>query len=87
MSQRWSVQDAKAHLSKLLKRARAGQPQHIGITDGCVLVSESAWGEREGASFGEWLVATAPRGEPLKVASRRSRRGDPFEPAGRRRRK
>jgi len=78
MSQRWSVQNAKAQLSKLLRRARAGEPQRIGLQDACVVVSEAAWAAREGADLGAWLVDSAPKGAPLAEASRRSRRGDPF---------
>ena len=40
----WTVQDAKAQLSELLRRARAGEPQRIGMTDeACVVVSAKAW--------------------------------------------
>lgn len=36
----WTVQDAKAQLSELLRRARAGEPQRIGMTDeACVVIS------------------------------------------------
>lgn len=87
MSQSWSVQDAKAQLSKLLRRARAGDPQRIGIADACVVVSEADWAAREGQSLGAWLVDSAPRGAPLAEASRRSRRGDPFAAPSKRRRR
>jgi prevent-host-death family protein len=85
MTHRWTVQEAKAQLSKLMKRARAGEPQRIGLQEGCVLVSEADWEKQRDVSFEEWLVKTAPRGEPLKEASRKSRRGNPFaEPKTRR---
>lgn len=80
MSSRWSVQEAKAKLSEVLARARAGQPQRIGLEDSCVVVSEADWARR-GASLGAWLVDSAPRGEPIAIASRKSKRGDPFAPA------
>src|SRR4029453_12835566 len=43
MAKTWTVQDAKAQLSELLRRARAGEPQRIGMTDACVVVSEKDW--------------------------------------------
>ncbi len=84
MSTLWSVQTAKAKLSKLLALARAGEPQRIGLDNSCVVVSEAAWAARQGESLGAWLVTSAPRGAPLAEASRASRRGDPFETPRRR---
>ena len=74
----WSVQDAKAQLSELLRRARRGEAQRIGLTDACVLVSEAEWMARNASDLGAWLVETAPRGLDIDVAPRSSRRGDPF---------
>jgi hypothetical protein len=88
MTNRWSVQEAKARLSEVLRRARAGKPQHIGLTQPCVVVSEEDWSPRRRTkSLGAWLVESAPRGEPLIEPSRKSRRGDPFRPESRRKRK
>jgi prevent-host-death family protein len=36
----WSVASAKAHLSEILRRARAGEPQIIGAQDPCVVISQ-----------------------------------------------
>ena len=83
---RWSVKAAKAKLSEVLARARAGEPQRIGLEDSCVVVSEAAWLARAGESLGAWLVESAPRGAPIKLASRKSRRGDPFATTKRKRR-
>lgn len=84
MSSPWSVQNAKARLSEVLRRARAGEPQRIGTRDSCVVVSSEAWASHQGSSLGAWLVASAPHGAPLEEAPRSSRRGDPFagEPGG-----
>jgi hypothetical protein len=87
MSPPWSVQNAKAKLSKVLALARAGEPQRIGLEDSCVVVSASVWAERAGADLGAWLVDSAPRGAPLEEAARTSRRGDPFAPTNTSRRK
>ena len=74
----WTVQDAKAHLSELLRRARAGEPQRIGVRGACVVVSEDAWQRREGSGFGAYVVDAAPPGPDLVVPSRASQRPDPF---------
>jgi hypothetical protein len=78
MPKTWSVQDAKAHLSEVLRRARAGEPQRIGLSDGCILVAERDWHAARSSDLGAWLVSSAPRGEPVPEAPRTSRRGDPF---------
>jgi len=83
MAETWTVQDAKAQLSELLRRARAGQPQRIGVTDTCVIVSEKDWAALQGSDLGVWLVESAPRGQDLTLPTRGSRRGDPFADATR----
>jgi len=80
-TQTWTVQDAKAQLSELLRRARTGAPQRIGVTDACIVVSEKEWAALHPTKLGAWLVASAPRGEALVLPARRSRRGDPFAEA------
>jgi prevent-host-death family protein len=80
MGQAWTVQDAKAQLSELLRRARAGAPQRIGVTDdACVLVSAREWEALRPGALGAWLVESAPVGEALELPPRGSRRGDPFD--------
>jgi prevent-host-death family protein len=76
----WTVQDAKAQLSELLRRARAGEPQRIGVTDdACVVVSAKEWEALHPSALGAWLVDTAPRGDELDLPRRGSHRGDPFD--------
>jgi prevent-host-death family protein len=75
----WTVQDAKAQLSELLRRARAGAPQRIGMTDeACMVVSAKAWEALHPSSLGSWLVDNAPVGEELERPARSSRRAQPF---------
>ncbi len=85
----WTVQAAKAQLSELLRRARAGEPQQIGVSDVCVLVSEKEWAALNASNLGVWLAENAPRGAEMAAPTRGSRRGDPFaeraEPAARKR--
>ena len=68
----WSVQEAKAKLSEVLRRAREEGPQVIGTTRPCVVVPEALW--RETASdrkpLGQWLVANTPRGDALTLPER-----------------
>ena len=78
MTKPWTVQDAKAQLSEVLRRARAGEPQRIGMADACIVISEKDWAAREPKQLGQWLVQTAPPGEPLDLPSRKPDRGDPF---------
>lgn len=81
MTKQWTVQAAKAQLSEILRLARAGEPQRIGVADACIVVSEKDWQAREPkkAHFGKWLVETAPRGEDIELPPRKPDRGDPFE--------
>jgi prevent-host-death family protein len=79
----WTVQDAKAQLSELLRRARAGEPQRIGMTDeACVVVSAKIWEALHPSALGSWLVDNAPAGDELELPARRSHRTDPFESNG-----
>lgn len=77
----WSVQTAKAKLSEILRRARAGEPQVIGTEQPCVVISEQAWSSANahGEELGRWLVEKTPRGAALQLPDRGgTRRGDPF---------
>lgn len=75
----WSVADAKAKLSEILRLARAGEPQTIGTEDACVVVS-AAYFEQiiQADHLGQFLVESAPRGYEIELPSRASHRGDPF---------
>jgi prevent-host-death family protein len=75
----WSVQEAKARLSEVMRRARAGEPQVIGSRDPCVLVSARQFkASRPHDHLGRWLVDSAPRGVTIALPPRSSKRGDPF---------
>jgi prevent-host-death family protein len=84
----WTVQAAKARLSEILRRARAGEPQRIGEKDACVVVSDAEWRRlnrekaEEGVHLGRWLVENAPRGEPIELPPRGPDRGDPIAEDG-----
>lgn len=57
----WSVAKAKAELSEVLRRARAGEPQVIGARDPCVVVSAEAYERAMAPHDGRWLVEVASR--------------------------
>ncbi len=82
MTDTWTVQDAKAQLSELLRRARAGEVQRIGVSDPCVLVSEAEWAALHRSGLSAWLVESAPQGEEIELPSRGTHRGDPFAEPG-----
>lgn len=70
---RWSVQEAKAKLSEVLRRARKEGPKVIGSSHPCVVVPLEVWQARTAArpTLGRWLVRAAPRGESLELPDRR----------------
>jgi prevent-host-death family protein len=57
----WSVAGAKAQLSEVLRRARAGEPQFIGTREPCVVISARAYKEKfeNKGRDGAWLVEQA----------------------------
>lgn len=59
----WTVAEAKARLSEVLRRAREEGPQQIGKQRRYVLVPLEEWKALVGPEmpFGEWLVENAPR--------------------------
>ncbi len=78
MTNTWTEEDAQAQLCELLRRARAGESQRIGVSDGCVIVSERDWDALRPSGLGAWLVESAPKGEELDLPPRGSQRGDPW---------
>jgi prevent-host-death family protein len=79
LSHAWSVAEAKAKLSEILRLARAGEPQIIGSEEPCVVVSaaefEQFWQPRH---LGRFLIETAPRGLELELPPRDNDRADPL---------
>ena len=79
----WPVHEAKARLSELLRLAKAGKPQRIGLKDPCILVSAADYEAAcNGSSIhmGQWLIDNMPRGyDDLELPSRRDTRPIPFQ--------
>ena len=81
----WTVQNAKAKLSEVLRLAKAGEPQIIGAANPCVLLSMEEYrrltgkgAEAEPVPLGRWLVENAPRGLEIELPSREDNRPIPF---------
>ena len=81
----WTVAEAKARLSEILRRASDQGPQTIGTKNAYVVVPAAAWraltGERKARpAMGTWLVENVPAGDNLPVPDRREpERSIPFQ--------
>jgi len=76
----WTVAEAKAHLSVILRLSEEEGPQRIGTEKSYVVVPEHVWDERQlpRKPLGQWLIENMPRGTNLEVPDRRSNRKIPF---------
>ena len=78
----WTVQEAKAKLSEVLERARAGEAQVIGARDPCVVVSMDEYDRlrRRQAEphLGKWLVENLRGLGEIELPSRGDDRPVPF---------
>lgn len=76
----WTVAEAKARLSHILRCAEQDGPQRIGTRRTFVVVPEHVWRERAepDVHVGRWLVENMPRGYELELPDRRSSRPVPF---------
>ena len=82
----WTVTEAKAKLSEILRRAETEGPQRIGTRRPFIVVPADAWygnetqlPKKERMPFGQWLIENTPRGANLEIpSSRRSNRKIPF---------
>ncbi|WP_420637051.1 hypothetical protein [Candidatus Palauibacter sp.] len=81
LARTWTVAEAKARLSEILRLAEEQGPQRIGIRRPFVIVSERLWREKAPARepLGRWLIENVPRGLNLEPPRERaSRREIPF---------
>lgn len=77
----WTVAEAKARLSEILRLAESEGPQRIGARKSFIVVPAKVWAEKEAPrkSLGRWLIEHTPRGDELEIPSRReSGRKIPF---------
>lgn len=76
----WTVAEAKARLSEILRLSEEEGPQRIGARKSFVVVPAHVWDERQPTRkpLGKWLVENVPRGTNLEVPERSSDRKIPF---------
>jgi prevent-host-death family protein len=68
----WTVAEAKARLSEILRLASEEGPQRIGTKARYVVVPEEEWLKREEQRIplGRWLVENMPRIDDLELPDR-----------------
>ena len=68
----WTVAEAKARLSEILRLAEEEGPQRIGARRSFVVVPERVWQDRTPPRkpLGQWLIENTPRGTDLEIPSR-----------------
>ena len=77
----WTVAEAKARLSEILRLSETEGPQRIGARKSFIVVPADVWAEKEPQRppMGKWLVENMPRGTNLEVPiDRSSSREIPF---------
>ena len=77
----WTVAQAKARLSEILRLSETEGPQCIGARKRFIVVPETTWRAHAPPPrmpLGRWLVENVPRGTNLEIPDRRSNRGVPF---------
>lgn len=69
----WTIAEAKARLSEILRLAEQQGPQRIGARKSFVVLPEEVWraNVRPRIPLGQWLVDAIPRGTDLSAPSRR----------------
>lgn len=76
----WTIAEAKARLSEILRLAENQGPQRIGTRKRYVIVPEEVWNECEPAPrmpMGQWLVENLRGLGPLEIPDRKD---DPERP-------
>lgn len=76
----WTVAEAKARLSEILRLAEEEGPQRIGARKPFVVVPERLWRAQAPPRkpLGQWLVENMPQGVELELPDRSSNRPIPF---------
>ncbi len=77
----WTVAEAKARLSEILRLAEEEGPQRIGRRRPFIVVPERVWQAKSPPRkpLGQWLIENTPRGTNLEIPNRReSGREIPF---------
>lgn len=77
----WTVAEAKARLSEILRLAEKEGPQRIGTRRAFVVVPADLWNPKQDKRkpLGQWLLENMPRGVDLELPDRSSNREAPFQ--------
>jgi len=77
----WTVAEAKARLSEVLRLSEEEGPQRIGTRRRYVIVPASEWESKSDPRkpLGKWLLENLPRGIELEAPDRSSNRPVPFQ--------
>jgi len=79
----WTVSQAKTHLSTILRRAKAGEPQIIGTREQFVIVPLDTFQKQQRPPIGTWLIQegakVALEDQDVILPSRHNERPVPFE--------
>ena len=76
----WTVSEAKARLSEILRLSEQEGPQRIGTRRQFVVVPAAVWDAMNAprTPLGRWLVEDMPRGIDVELPDRASKRAVPF---------
>jgi len=76
----WSVAEAKARLSEILRLAEQEGPQRIGLRQPFFVMPAAMWEANSSSRkpLGQWLLGNLPQGVDLESPSRVSQREIPF---------
>ena len=76
----WTVSEAKARLSEILRLSQQEGPQRIGTRRQFVVVPTAVWDATMAPStpLGRWLIENMPRGIDVDLPDRASKRAVPF---------
>ncbi len=79
----WTVAEAKARLSEILRLDEEEGPQRIGARKAFIVVPADSWHAKTSPRkpLGQWLVENMPRGIELETPGRNSNRKIPFTDA------
>jgi prevent-host-death family protein len=76
----WTIAEAKAKLSEILRLAREGQPQTIGTESPCVVLSAAQFArDFQAEHLGRFLIEGAPRGPAIELPQRGNDRSFAFD--------
>ena len=78
----WTIAEAKARLSELLRLVREEGPQYIGTKKSFVVISEEEWRslKRPNKPLGLWLIENMPTVGELELPERKEpEREIPFQ--------